>query len=164
MLKKYKDYISSVVIIVIGTILFCTTFSIKKIGGVSTDIGSDLMPKITSLLLIMIGILLFIQKYIFGKKNKKVDFNITKTTVPTKLFNKAVLSTLIIILLYIILMQPLGFILSTTIYLITQIFVLTPKEYFKSIRVIIIAVVTSVVVYYLFVYFFYLLLPAGILG
>ncbi|MCQ4294250.1 tripartite tricarboxylate transporter TctB family protein [Pseudomonas stutzeri] len=76
-----------------------------------------------------------------------------------------VLKTLGLILLYVVLLGPVGFPIMTTLYLYLQFIVLTPVD--RKIRHLLyagIALVTSVVIYLLFREAFDLLLPAGLLN
>ena len=76
-----------------------------------------------------------------------------------------VLKTLGLILLYVVLLGPVGFPIMTTLYLYLQFIVLTPVD--RKIRHLpyaAIAVVMSVVIYLLFREAFDLLLPAGLLN
>ncbi|MFQ3621011.1 MAG: tripartite tricarboxylate transporter TctB family protein, partial [Spirochaetales bacterium] len=76
---------------------------------------------------------------------------------------KRVQLTFLLILLYLILLEPIGFLITTTLYLFFQFWVLSkgkPKLPLYGI----IAILTSLGVYYLFVRVFILFLPPGILG
>ncbi len=76
-----------------------------------------------------------------------------------------VLKTLGLILLYVVLLGPVGFPIMTTLYLYLQFIVLTPVD--RKIRHLPyagIALVTSIVIYLLFREAFDLLLPAGLLN
>ena len=76
-----------------------------------------------------------------------------------------VIKTLGLILLYVVLLGPVGFPIMTTLYLYLQFIVLTPVD--RKIRHLPyagIALVTSIVIYLLFREAFDLLLPAGLLN
>ena len=78
---------------------------------------------------------------------------------------KRVLSSLILSLVYVFVLQPVGFIISTFVYLFGQIFVLAPDEKRTKkdiILYLIIDVVFVLVVFFLFRYGFKIVLPAGI--
>ncbi|MGE4405010.1 tripartite tricarboxylate transporter TctB family protein [Pseudomonas sp.] len=78
---------------------------------------------------------------------------------------KTVLKTLGLILLYVVLLGPVGFPIMTTLYLYLQFIVLTPAD--RKPRHLLyagIALVTSVIIYLLFREAFDLLLPAGLLN
>ena len=76
-----------------------------------------------------------------------------------------VLKTLGLILIYVVLLGPVGFPIMTALYLYLQFIVLTPVDHkVRHLPYAAIAVVTSAVIYLLFREAFDLLLPAGLLN
>ena len=76
-----------------------------------------------------------------------------------------VLKTLGLILIYVVLLGPVGFPIMTALYLYLQFIVLTPADHkVRHLPYAAIAVVTSAVIYLLFREAFDLLLPAGLLN
>jgi len=76
-----------------------------------------------------------------------------------------VLKTLGLILIYVVLLGPVGFPIMTALYLYLQFIVLTPADHkVRHLLYAAIAVVTSAVIYLLFREAFDLLLPAGLLN
>jgi putative tricarboxylic transport membrane protein len=71
--------------------------------------------------------------------------------------------TFVLIFLYLALLEPLGFLLSTAVYLFFQFIVLSRKKPNLPLYGLL-SISTSAIVYYLFVKVFILFLPAGILG
>ena len=62
-------------------------------------------------------------------------------------------------------MQPVGFILSTIIYLIPQFLVLAPDEERnkkEAIKLVVISIIFTIIVFLLFRYGFKIVLPAGL--
>ena len=79
---------------------------------------------------------------------------------------RRVILSLILILLYVFLLKPVGFILCTLVYLFCQIYVLAPdsSRTRKDIPVYLITdVIFTLIVYYLFRLGFKIVLPTGIL-
>lgn len=75
-----------------------------------------------------------------------------------------VFKTLALVLLYTALMEPVGFLITTALYLYVQFIVLTPAEQkVKHLRYALIAVVSAVLIFYIFRHGFDLLLPVGLL-
>ena len=81
--------------------------------------------------------------------------------------NRNVLGTAVLLLVYICLIEPLGFLIASVLYLFAQFLYLTevsnlrrPKTY---VLYFVIALVVSTGIYYLFLNVFHLILPAGIL-
>ena len=77
-------------------------------------------------------------------------------------------ATLAILFLYAVLVDAIGFIIMTALYLFCQISLLLSKEALKSKKTLVVtglvSVLTPVFIYYLFYYAFSIFLPTGILG
>ena len=74
------------------------------------------------------------------------------------------LLTIVLLAIYVVLFKPLGFILSTFIYLFFQITLLSTEKNRNLILFGIISVVAPVVIYALFVYVIKVPLPTGLLS
>lgn len=77
---------------------------------------------------------------------------------------KSLLAIFAILILYMALMSVLGFMISTALFLMASMLLLTPAEKRRLPFMIVLSLVVSVGVYYLFVNGLDLVLPAGILG
>jgi len=78
---------------------------------------------------------------------------------------KTVLITVGLILVYVVLLKPLGFIISSSLYLFAQILVLVPVRIKKNyLLYALVAVITSAIIYVSFRFGLDLMLPAGLLG
>ena len=100
------------------------------------EIGPDFMPTVIGVIIVLLSAILLAQR-----------------------------SSLILSLVYVFVLQPVGFIISTFVYLFGQIFVLAPDEKRTKkdiILYLIIDVVFVLVVFFLFRYGFKIVLPAGI--
>ena len=78
---------------------------------------------------------------------------------------KRVLSSIILVLIYVFLLKPVGFIITTIVYLLLQMLVLSPDEERDTkhiVRLVVIDVIFTFVVFFLFRYGFKIVLPAGI--
>ena len=83
---------------------------------------------------------------------------------PESIDYPTVFKTLALVLLYTALMEPVGFLITTALYLYVQFIVLTPAEQkVKHLRYALIAVVSAVLIFYIFRHGFDLLLPVGLL-
>jgi len=75
-----------------------------------------------------------------------------------------VIKSVALVLLFTALLQPVGFVIMTVLYLYAQFIVLTPAEQkVKHLQYLLIAVVSSVLIFYIFRHGFDLLLPVGLL-
>jgi len=72
-----------------------------------------------------------------------------------------VLRTLIMSCVYVLLLEPLGFLISSILYVFCQILNLCPKNDVNIVKFAVIAVVSSVIIYFTFRNGLHLMLPAG---
>jgi len=83
-------------------------------------------------------------------------------------WNLPLILTIVLLAGYFLLLEYVGFIILTTIYLFCQIFLLLPKGSIKNKRYLTIATIISIVapvcIYMLFYKVFMIFLPAGLLG
>jgi hypothetical protein len=78
---------------------------------------------------------------------------------------KRVISSIILVLIYVFVMKPVGFIISTLVYLMLQMLVLSPDDERDKKHIIILAIIDiifTIFVFMLFRYAFKIVLPAGI--
>jgi uncharacterized membrane protein YidH (DUF202 family) len=128
-------------------------------------IDAATVPLLLAILLCLLGLLQTLSAF---TRHARADEDTSdtpdepKATVTEPL---TVLKTLGLILLYVVLLGPVGFPIMTTLYLYLQFIVLTPVD--RKVRHLPyagIALVTSIVIYLLFREAFDLLLPAGLLN
>jgi putative tricarboxylic transport membrane protein len=164
--EKFKDVIAGVFVSLMGLLMYMMTYDIKTISGETADPGSTFMPRIGATFLFVFGMLIIIEgirKY----RSVRIKADTSETINEKRRKMRAVLLTLGLIGVYIFLLNIIGFIYATTLYLFIQIVVLAPGEkrscknylYFGAI-----AVVLSISVYYLFYEVFSMMLPTGIIG
>lgn len=138
-----------VLLFCIGAALFVDSLRVKGIfEGASAGPGS--IPQMVSLGIILmvlgIGITLFRQGYKEGSFKDVIHY----------LFDKEVVMLLITVSLYGLLVEPLGFIASTIIFLVSTMYLLDRKQLVKKI---IISVATVAVLVLIFSTFFQVVLP-----
>ncbi|MCR5293620.1 MAG: tripartite tricarboxylate transporter TctB family protein [Lachnospiraceae bacterium] len=156
-LRKYGDLITSVFFLIFGIwlILYARTFPESAI----VSIGPDFMPTTIGLLMAVLAAILLVQSIMALKKPAEIKAD---EDAPEY---KRVIESLVLSLAYVFLLQPVGFIISTLVYLFAQIFVLAPEVNRTKKDLIIFAVVDVVftfIVFFLFRYGFKIVLPAGI--
>ena len=140
--------------------VWIASFSIKRL--VVSRIGSAFVPQLAASLLGILSIILIAQSV--ASKSKAVPSASQKVKPEASAESrKRVLLTFLLILLYLALLESVGFLITTAFYLFFQILVLSRKKPNLPLYGLI-AVFTSLIVYYLFVKVFILFLPAGILG
>lgn len=185
-LKKYREVWIGVGFFLFGLVYFALSFTIDTYAGYggSSVVDSKFMPQFVGILLMTLGILQTIFSYRDAKRKEKETSETVESTSQTigegedqiniadydddaasrGADNKSLVLIFAFLLIYLALMTVLGFILSTALYLMVTMLLLTPKEKRNIVVMLIITVVVSVGVYYLFVEGLSLILPAGILG
>ncbi|MGE4283158.1 MAG: tripartite tricarboxylate transporter TctB family protein [Clostridia bacterium] len=157
MFKKYKNIISGSFVFLVALIMFITSFGIKSrsVG----KIGPAFVPQLIAIFLALLSVSVIIN----GIRKLKVEGS-TESHEQEATKKSGVIATLILIAVYIGLLETVGFIIMTAIYLFIQFNILAPDKNKKQPKFALIAVLVSVSVYYVFVSVFELMLPAGILG
>lgn len=156
--KKYGDIVVGVFFMVLGAVLYLAAAALPK--SAVMDIGPDFMPKVTAILVFVLALILTIQSVV-GLKNKVID----PDSIP-KCDYKRVITSIILMLIYVFAMRPVGFIVTTLVFLPLQMLVLSPDDQrgVKNIAVLaVIDVIFTFAVYFLFRYAFMIMLPRGIL-
>jgi len=90
----------------------------------------------------------------------KTQLNIANTIKE----NREIVMTFVSLAIYIALLEPIGFLIMTAIYLFVQTLILTPKEKRNYIVTFITSIVIAVALDYVFVCLLNVLLPLGIFG
>lgn len=139
------DKIFSIILCIISATIYysASNFDMSYIGD--TGLGPDFFPKIISIILIVLSILIFI-----SKDNKKREKN---TNI------KYTLMTILIFALYIILIGKIGYLVST-IFFSFMIISLLKKN--SIILKVVYSIIFPVGLYLLFTYAFKVSLPTGV--
>lgn len=155
MKNKTRDLVCSLLFLAIGIFTFINSLDIKPLMG--KDIGSGFMPKVIGICLAVIAIVKLILTFLKSKEeNEKVSKNDSDL--------KGGLLTIGIFLFYVVTFEPLGFIVSTAVYLFFQMLILSNEKNRNCKLFAVIAVAFSVATYALFVYAISRPLPIGIFG
>ncbi len=161
MLKKYRDVICGVVLMIVAVILFISTFSIRSLLGMNP--GPEFMPQVASVLLFIVSAGIAIEGYGHSKyyTEEEVDDEEKKYRSAGR---RKVLYSVILIGFYVFAFDFLGFVISTIIYEFCQMIILTPvgqkKNYLLFAAV---SIISTVFFYIVFNYVLYLMLPVGLL-
>ena len=158
-IKKYGDIIVGVFFMLLSAAMMVMAKMLPK--STVMDIGPDFMP-------ICIGVMTFVLAaalVLLNIKNMKIYVAQAEAEGPEKADYKRVLTSFIIILVYVFVLKSVGFIISTLVYLPVQMFILAPEERRGKkdvIQLLITDVLFTFVVFFLFRYGFKIVLPAGI--
>jgi len=160
--KKYGDFVVGIFYAVLGIALIIGAKALPK--SKVMEIGPDFMPTLVGAIILILAGILLVETFARFKANAaELEASGFKDTSDYK----RVLGSLVSAIIYVNILKPVGFIVSTLVYLIIQIYILAPdnKRTKKDlIQYAIIDVVFTVVVYFLFRYGFKIVLPGGILA
>lgn len=153
--------------IAVSIVLFIATFSIRAL--LATTIGPEVMPRIASVILFLSGVGIVAEGLISARKAVApatvAEADVTaesRTTARAGMVNMYL--SIALIALYVMLMAPIGFLLSTFFYVFVQEMILAPVSKRNPFLFLIVAALTSAIIYFGFVYGLELILPSGILG
>ena len=125
-------------------------------------IGPDFMPTVVGVLIVVLAAILLVQSVGKLRRGGAVSDEDAKDNSDYR----RVLESLVLAIVYVNVLKPVGFLLSTFVYLCLQIYVLAPNDKRSKkdiIKFVVISLIFTVVVYVLFRYGFKIILPPGIL-
>lgn len=157
--KKYGDIVVGVFFMALSAIMMVMAQMLPK--SKVMEIGPDFMPMVIgAITFILAAILTFLNVKNMKMRAAEID--------PSKIDDcdyKRVLLSALLVLIYVFILQPVGFLVSTLVFLPLQMLVLSPDDQRgkkQVIQLLIIDVIFTMVVFFLFRYGFKIVLPAGI--
>lgn len=168
MKTKYKmNMITGGVLFAFGCVYFLLSWQIANFKGLGAPpIDAKFVPRLWGGLLMVLSFLVFIRglrEYLQVKKAGGVQKS-GKAIGELISENREVILTFVCLLLYIALLQPVGFIIMSALYIFAESIILTPKGKRNPLIAAIVGIVAAVAVDFIFVNLLHVLLPAGILG
>ena len=154
MTQNKKDILVAVLFIALGAFIYIQSMGIEPL--MNNDVGSGFFPKVVAIVIIAIAA----AQLILTLKDK--DQDVVEKTTDKDMAGGWI--TVILIGIYVLVYQSIGFLISTAVYLFLQILVLCPKEK-RNIPVFgLVSIITPVFIYTMFVYLINMPLPKGIFG
>lgn len=157
--KKYGDIVVSIFFMALSAVMIYAATLLPK--STVMEIGPDFMPTVVGVAtLIMSAALLIIS--LKGLKARAAE---AEANPPAQCDYKRMLLSLILILIYVFALKPVGFIITTLVYLPIQMYVLADADHRSKkdiIMLLVIDVVFTIAVFFLFRYGFKIVLPQGI--
>lgn len=155
MTNKVRNLLCSIIMLVFGVVMFVLALDIPH--KIPSDVGSGYVPKFVALCIIVVAVV----QLILTLTRKSPD-----DKKKEKLFNdaKGGIATIILMVVYMLIFQPVGFICSSAIYLFTQIMLLSDNTNRKPLLFAAISILLPVAVDALFVFVIKMPLPKGIIG
>ena len=159
----YNDTVLGALLLILSVIMFIMSFSIKIMKTpVSSVDTARFFPQLVFGALIPLGIILIIRGIIQAKMRKDSAPSGEKLEASITAFKRSIVA-LLAIFVFILLLEPVGFIPMAILYMLFNMFYMCEKEAWKPVTFVIVAVVVTVAVYFLFRQFVYVKLPGGIL-
>ena len=154
MLKKYGDFIAGLCGIALSVYIFVTGYQIGQMEG--KLFGAGFLPKLVAVGLFVCCAILTYRGYIIMRT----------TQVEPSPYKKNYLGAygiFLLMVLYAVCLKPVGFIISSIVFLFIAILMATKRENWKIFRFLILTVVLVLAVYFVFKGIFEIRLPEGIL-
>jgi putative tricarboxylic transport membrane protein len=152
MTDKKKGIITSVLFLAFSIVMLIYAKDIEPM--MKNDLGSGFFPMVVGIAMCGLSVL----RLVLALREKEKESKKSNDDL------MGGLGTLILIGAYCIAFNPVGFIISTIVYLFLQILLLTPKAKRNWLVISIISVVTPFAFYALFVYLINTPLPRGLFG
>ncbi len=160
-----KNLFPGIVLTICSVIFIILTSRVKKFTGLGADpLGARAVPYLWGFCLLILSLLLVArglrQRKAAMQNNtlEKTDFNLSHMVVE----NREIIFTFVSLAVYIALLEPVGFLIMTALYLIVQTILLTPKQKRRYVIIVISSIVIAAVLDYVFVRLLNVLLPIGI--
>jgi len=174
-ISKFRELIMAFIFLAVYVVLYISTYHIRSIAA-SDGLGPRFTPRVVLICLIGLTIILMIKetvRLVSAKKHENrssedatVDASKTKEDKAPKehpALDKGTIS-IISLILYVLLLKPLGFVLASVLYVITQMFFFSGKEKRKPVLFICLGIGLCLVIYLIFKKVMYIGLPSGILS
>lgn len=155
MTNKVRDLLCSVIMIAFGVFMFVEALGIPH--KIKSDVGSGYVPKFLAICIVVVGI----AKLVITLTRK--DPNDNKKPVND---NDTIggLVTIALMVVYMLIFQPVGFVCSSAMYLFAQIMWFSNKQNRNPILFAAIAVLIPLAIDALFVFVIKMPLPKGVFG
>lgn len=157
--KKYGDIVISIFFMALSVVMIYAATLLPK--STVMEIGPDFMPTVVGIVTLILSTALLIIS-LKGLKSRVAE---VEANPPAECDYKRMLISLVLILIYVFVLKPVGFIVTTLVYLPIQMYVLADAEHRTKkdvIMLLIIDVVFTFAVFFLFRYGFKIVLPQGI--
>lgn len=157
--KKYGDIVVSIFFMVLSAVMIFAATLLPK--STVMEIGPDFMPTVVGIATLIMSTALLI----VSLKGLKARVAEAEANPPAQNDYKRMLISLILILVYVFALKPVGFIVTTLVYLPIQMYVLADADHRGKkdiIMLLVIDVIFTFAVFFLFRYGFKIVLPQGI--
>ena len=155
MTNKTRDILCSIIVLACGAAMIYFVKDVRRV--IRSDVGSAFVPTLIGWCIVVTGASKLLYTLFTGLKeeNKKIVFD--------QDFLGGV-GTIVLMFLYMLAFEPVGFIVASAVYLFLQMLLLSDKTNRKILLFALVAVILPVAVDALFVFVIKMPLPVGILG
>ena len=155
MTNKTRDIICSIIVLAFGAAMIYYVKDVRRV--IRTDVGSAFVPTLIGWCIVATGACKLFYSIFTGLKeeSKKIVFD--------QDFLGGI-GTVVLMVLYMLAFQPVGFVVASAVYLFLQMLLLSEKSNRKVILFAVIAVLLPLAVDALFVYVIKMPLPVGVFG
>lgn len=152
-----REFTVGAIMLACGLGYMALTSQIPHIKNQYGFVDATFVPYVLSAIMCLLGVL-----QILTARQPAKDADAGATTSADQ---RTVFKTIALIIAYVALLEPVGFLLATVVYLVTQFTLLTPAARKPNIPLYaLIAVLTSGITYAIFRYAFDMVLPVGLFG
>ena len=155
MTNKTRDILCSIIVIAFGAAMIYFVKDVRRV--IRSDVGSRFVPTLIGWCIVATGAAKLFYSVFTGLKeeNKKIVFD--------QDFIGGV-GTIVLMVLYMIAFEPVGFIIASAVYLFFQMLLLSDKTNRKIVLFAIVSALLPIAVDALFVFVIKMPLPVGIFG
>ena len=152
MTNKKRNIITAVLFLLFGTFVFWQSMGIPHV--MDNDMGSAFFPQVVSGAMMVVAVIRLVMAF----REKETEAK------PSDSDMKGGWETILLSCAYVLAFRPVGFIISTIVFLFCEMLVLTPKEKRSWPVLGAISIIAPFAIYALFVYAINTPLPKGIFG
>ena len=155
MTNKTRDILCSITVLAFGAAMIYFVKDVRRV--IRSDVGSAFVPTLIGWCIVVTGASKLLYTLFTGLKeeNKKIVFD--------QDFLGGV-GTIVLMFLYMLAFEPVGFIVASAVYLFLQMLLLSDKTNRKILLFALVAVILPVAVDALFVFVIKMPLPVGVFG
>lgn len=155
MTNKVRSLLCSVIMLAFGVFMFVNALSIPH--KIASDVGSGYVPKFIAGCIVVVAA----AKLILTLVKKDPNANKKETAENDKLGGLATIGLMVV---YMLIFEPVGFVCSSVLYLFAQIMLLSNKQNRNPLLFAVISIVLPLAIDALFVFVIKMPLPKGIFG
>ena len=155
MTNKTRDILCAIIVIAFGAAMIYFVKDVRRV--IRTDVGSAFVPTLIGWCIVVTGAAKLLYSVLTSLKSEK-----EKIVFDQDFFGG--IGTIVLMVLYMIAFQPVGFVVASAVYLFLQMLLLSDKTNRRVLLFAVIAVVLPLAVDALFVYVIKMPLPVGVFG